>query len=354
MQLVECVPNFSEGRDGETITAIAASIQSVQDVHLLHIDSGKTTNRTVMTLAGPPSPVLEAAFLAIQTASKHIDMRRHRGVHPRIGATDVCPLIPLCGLDVKQVIPLSKHLAKRVGSELNIPVFLYAHSASDMRRMNIANLRRGEYEGLPSRIDHPDWCPDFGPSRMNVKSGATVIGARPVLIAYNINLNTDDIQVAKIIAGRIRESGSTMRDTQGRIRRDRQGVPKRKPGIFKSCRAVGWGIEEFHCAQVSTNLLDYHISPPHLVFEKCREIARSFGVDVTGSELVGLIPLNPLRMAGQYYAGDVLSRNMTDTDLVNIAVRHLGLDNLAPFVPEERILESRIRKIWPEAGRLDI
>ncbi|HOD54595.1 MAG TPA: glutamate formimidoyltransferase, partial [Candidatus Cloacimonadota bacterium] len=273
MKLVECVPNFSEGRDRAILDAIAAQVKSVKNVTLLDVDPGADTNRTVFTFVGEPDAVVEAAFLAIKKAAELIDMSKHHGAHARMGATDVCPFIPVTGMTMEECVELSKKLAKRVGEELQIPVYLYEYSASRPERANLAEVRKGEYEALPDKMKDEYWRPDFGPFAFNEKSGATVIGAREFLIAYNINLNTRDKKKAQDIAELIREKGRLKRDANGKIVKDANGEKVFEDGLFKHCKAVGWYIDEYNRAQISMNLTNYNITPAHLVLEKVRELA---------------------------------------------------------------------------------
>ncbi len=341
--LVECVPNFSEGRNRAVIDAITREIADTEGVKLLDVDPGADTNRTVVTFVGTPEAVQEAAFRAIRRAAELIDMRNHRGEHPRLGATDVCPFVPLSGCTMADCVGLARQLGARVGEELGIPVYLYEEAATRPERKNLADIRQGEYEGLPEKLKDPAWVPDFGPAVFNPKTGATVIGAREFLIAYNINLNTRDRRLAQEIALNIRESGRLQRDAEGNILRDEHGNPVRKPGKFQAVRAVGWYIPEYKQAQVSINLVNYKVTPPHVVFDEvCRE-AELLGLRVTGSELVGLIPLQALLMAGRYYLEKQgKSPGLPEKDLVDIAVRSLGLNDISPFVPEKKIIEYQV------------
>ncbi|MCR4439709.1 MAG: glutamate formimidoyltransferase [bacterium] len=342
-QLVECVPNFSEGRNGAVIDAITREIADTEGVKLLDVDPGADTNRTVVTFVGTPAGVVEAAFKAIRRAAELIDMSKHRGAHPRIGATDVCPFVPLAGCTMGDCVALARQLGARVGEELGIPVYLYEEAATRPERKNLADIRQGEYEGLPAKLKDPAWAPDFGPAVFNPKTGATVIGAREFLIAYNINLNTRDRRLAQEIALNIRESGRLQRDAEGNILRDEQGNALRKPGKFQAVKAVGWYIPEYKQAQVSINLVNYKVTPPHVVFDEvCRE-AELLGLRVTGSELVGLIPLEALLMAGRYYLEKQgRSSGLPERDLVDIAVRSLGLNDISHFEPERKIIEYQM------------
>lgn len=340
MKLVECVPNFSEGRDMAVIEKITDEIESTEGVKLLDVDPGKDTNRTVVTFIGSPEAVVGAAFKAIARAAELIDMSKHSGAHARMGATDVCPFVPVSGVTMEDCTELARRLGARVGEELQIPVYLYEHAASRPERRNLADVRAGEYEGLPEKLRLPEWKPDFGPARFNAKAGATVIGAREFLIAYNVNLNTRDTKVAREIAFTIREKGRLKRDAGEQVVRDDKGKALREPGIFKACKAVGWYMEDFGRAQVSINLVDYKITPPHLVFDECCRIADGLGARVTGSELVGLIPLEAMLIAGRYY---LEKRNKTkgvpESELIHTAVLSMGLGDLYPFEPEKKIIE---------------
>jgi glutamate formiminotransferase/formiminotetrahydrofolate cyclodeaminase len=345
--LIECVPNFSEGRDPEVVRQITARIEAVEGVTLLHVDPGKATNRTVVTFAGPPDPVVEAAFRAIAAAAELIDMTRHLGEHPRMGATDVCPLVPISGITLEETAAHARRLAERVGRELGIPVYLYEAAQPDPARRNLADIRTGEYEGLSRKLADPAWKPDFGPAAFNPRSGATVIGARGFLVAFNVNLNTTSTRRANAVAFDVRESGRPRRrgdPLTGPIETDAEGNPVMIPGTLKAVKAIGWYIEEYGIAQVSMNLTDLAVTPLHAAFEEARRAAEARGLRVTGSELVGLVPLGAMLDAGRYYlARQHRSLGVSDAELVRIAVRSLGLSELRPFVPEERIIEYRLR-----------
>jgi len=344
MKLIECVPNFSEGRDKTILENIANQIKSVKNVSLLDIDPGYDTNRTVFTFVGEPNAVIEAAFLAIKRASELIDMAQHTGAHARMGATDVCPLIPVSDTTMEECVQLSKKLAERVGRELQIPIYLYEYSASTPSRQNLADIRAGEYEALPEKMTKPEWKPDYGPQTFNKRSGATVIGARDFLIAFNVNLNTRDTQKAKAIANIIREKGNPLRDKDGKIKKDAQGNKIYAPGLFTNCKAVGWYIDQYNRAQISMNLTNYHITPPHIVLEKVRELAYKQGVIVTGSELVGLIPLDAIRTSGQYYLEKLgESTGLPDKRIIETAIQSMGLAELAPFDIDSKVIEYAIR-----------
>ncbi|HNR69323.1 MAG TPA: glutamate formimidoyltransferase [bacterium] len=348
MKLIECVPNFSEGRDANKIEAIAAAIRDVDGVALLDVDPGKDTNRTVMTFVGPPEAVLEAAFQGIQKAAQVIDMSKHHGAHARLGATDVCPFIPVSDVTMDECVDLAVKLGRRVGNQLVIPVYLYEFAASREERKNLATIREGEYEGLAEKLQHPDWQPDFGVGIFNPRSGAVVIGAREFLIAYNINLNTRDEAIARDIAFAIRERGRAKRDSDNNILRDEKGEIIYEPGIFPAVKAVGWYMDDFGRAQISINLINYKVSPLHLVFDECCRLAEERGVRVTGSELVGLIPLQAVLAAGRHYLTmQGKTAGVPESELIHIAVLSLGLDDLYPFKPEEKIIEYRIRRQSP-------
>ena len=342
-KLVECVPNFSEGRDMAKINEITAEISATEGATLLDVDPGKDTNRTVVTLVGPPEAVVEAAFRAIRKAAEVIDMSQHKGAHARMGATDVCPFVPVSGLTMDDCVELARKLGKRVGEELAIPVYLYEYAASRPEWKNLANVRAGEYEGLAHRFDKPEWKPDFGPAEFNPGAGATAIGAREFLIAYNVNLNTRDTKIAKDIAFTIREKGRVKRDENKKIMRDESGTALRVPGKFKECKAVGWYMEDFGRAQISINMTNYNISPPHLIFDECCRLAEGLGVRVTGSELVGLIPIEALLQAGRYYLKKQgKTTGVPEEELIHLAVLSLGLGDLYPFENDKKIIEYQV------------
>ena len=345
-QLIECVPNFSEGRDMTIIKQITDQIESVEGVKLLDVDPGKATNRTVVTFVGEPEAVLEAAFLAVKRASEVIDMRTHKGEHPRFGATDVCPLIPIRDISMEEVAALARKLAERIGGELGIPVYCYENAAFTEERRNLANCRTGEYEGLPDKLRDPQWKPDFGPAAFNDKvamTGVTAVGARDFLVAYNVNLNTTSTRRANAIAFDIREKGRPMREGNpitGKKKLDERGKEIWMPGSLKACKAIGWFIEEYGIAQISINLTNISITPVHLAFEETSRKALERGLRVTGSELVGLIPLKAMIDAGKYFlAKQQRSLGISEKELVKIAVKSLGLDDLKPFNPKEKIIE---------------
>lgn len=342
-QLIECVPNISEGRDTSKINAIASIIETVSGVKLLNIDSGEAANRTVITFAGEPQKVVEAAFKLIQKASELIDMRTQTGEHPCFGATDVCPLVPISGITLEETAVYAYELGKRVGNELGIPVYLYENAAQDKNRKNLANCRSGEYERLKEKLKNTDWKPDFGPSEFNktvAKTGAIAISARPILIAYNINLNTTSVKKAKSIACDIRESGCIKRDKNGEKIIGTNGKIARIPGKLKAVKGIGWYIEDFKKAQVSCNLTNSDITPIHRVFEETIKSAKKYGVEVTGSELIGLIPLKSMLDTADYYLSkENLSMDISETKKIDIAVKYLGLDELKPFDPNKNIIE---------------
>jgi glutamate formiminotransferase/formiminotetrahydrofolate cyclodeaminase len=346
-RLVECVPNFSEGRDTAVIEAIAGAVRSVEGVSLLNVDPGKGTNRTVYTFVGEPEAVCEAAFRAARVGTELIDMSHHHGEHPRFGALDVCPLVPISGISMAETAQLARALGKRLGDELGMTIYLYEQSASSPDRQNLANVRAGEYEGLADKLRQAEWQPDFGPASFNAKSGATAVGARDFLIAYNVNLNTTSTRRANAIAFDVRERGRAVRigdPLMGEIKRDEKGEPVYEPGTLKSVKAIGWFIEEYGIAQISMNLTDVALTPVHIAFDEVVEKASARGIRVTGSELVGLIPLNAMLEAGRYFLRkQKRSVGVSESELIKIAVRSLGLSDLAPFDPSERIIEYAIR-----------
>ncbi|HEY9683962.1 MAG TPA: glutamate formimidoyltransferase [Oculatellaceae cyanobacterium] len=344
MRLVECVPNFSEGRNEKVINAITDAIKSVAGAKLLDVDPGWSTNRTVVTFVAEPEAAVEAAFQAIATAAKLIDMRKHTGEHPRMGATDVCPFVPVSGISMAECAELSEKLAKRVGEELKIPVYLYAEAAKSPDRVSLADIRKGEYEALPSKMKTGAFIPDYGPPEFNAGAGATVIGARPFLIAYNVNLNTRSKKLANDIAFNIREAGRAKKDSEGRTVKDAEGNTVKQPGILKACRAVGWYVDEYERAQVSINLIDYKITSLHQAFDECCREAERLGLRVTGSEIVGLVPLEPMLEAGRHYLRKQgRSTGVSESELVTVAVQSLGLADLASFNVKEKIIEYKVR-----------
>lgn len=342
-QLIECVPNFSEGRDLNIIKQITDQIETVEGVRLLDVDPGKATNRTVVTFVGEPAQVIEAAFLVIKKASEIIDMRQHSGEHARMGATDVCPLIPVANISMEETVLFAKALAKRVGESLDIPVYLYESAASKPERRNLATVRAGEYEGLPTKLQDPNWQPDFGPATFNAQAGATVIGARDFLVAYNINLNTTSTRIANAIAFDVREAGRVKREGHpvlGKVVNDEKGEPVRIPGTLKSVKAVGWYIEEYGFAQISMNLTNINVTSVHMAFDEVVRAAQERGVRVTGSELVGLLPLRCMLEAGRYHLAKMgRSEGVSDEELIQTAIRSMGLNELGAFDPKKKIIE---------------
>ncbi len=342
-QLIECVPNFSEGRDMGVIKTITDEIEKVAGVRLLDVDPGAATNRTVVTLVGEPDAVIEAAFRAIKKASEVIDMSRHHGEHPRFGATDVCPLVPISNITMEETAVFAHKLAERVGRELAIPVYCYENAALSEERRNLANCRSGEYEGLPKKLEDPHWKPDFGPAVFNAHTGAVAIGARDFLVAYNINLNTTSTRRANAVAFDIREKGRPVREGNpitGKIRKDGHGKEIWTPGALKACKAIGWFIEEYGIAQVSINLTNISVTSVHEAFEVSCQKAMERGMRVTGSELVGLVPKKALTDAGKYFLRkQQRSVGISEDQLIMIAVKSLGLDDLKPFNPGEKIIE---------------
>jgi len=345
--LIECVPNFSEGRDLQIINAITKEIETVEGVRLLNVDPGKATNRTVVTFVGAPEAVIQAAFLAIRKAGELIDMRQHQGEHPRMGATDVCPLIPVSGISMEETAGWARRLAERVGKELNIPVFLYEAAQKNKERNNLSVIRAGEYEGLAEKIRRPEWKPDYGPVLFDEKRGATVIGARDFLVAYNVNLNTTSVRRANSVAFDVREAGRIKREgdpVNGPVVRDEKGQPVNTPGTLKSVKAIGWFIKEYGIAQISMNLTNLNITPLHIAFDEVCRKADARGIRVTGSELVGLIPLQAMLDAGKYFLNKQhRSGGVSEKELIRIAIISMGLDELGPFKPEERIIEYMLK-----------
>jgi len=344
-EIIECIPNFSEGRDLNVIKTITDAIEAVDGVKLLDVDPGADTNRTVVTFIGTKQGVLAGAFAGIAKAAEVIDMRKHSGAHARLGATDVCPLVPISGITEEECVQLSHELAKKVADELNIPVYLYEKSAQKPDRENLADIRAGEYEGLQAKLKDPDWKPDYGRAEFNARSGATVMGVREFLIAYNVNLNTGDRKLATDIALTTREKGRLKRDKKGNIVRDENGVALRVPGLLKYTKAVGWYIDEYKMAQVSINLTDYKVTPPHVVFEEIRRLANEKGLRVTGSEIVGLIPKEAMIMAGKYFLrAQGRSEGVPEEGLIRTAIQSLGLNDVSPFEPARKIIEYRFKE----------
>ncbi|PIR17832.1 MAG: glutamate formimidoyltransferase [Deltaproteobacteria bacterium CG11_big_fil_rev_8_21_14_0_20_49_13] len=348
MKLVECVPNFSEGRDKQKIDAICNEIKKIDGVRLLDVDPGFATNRTVVTFAGDPDSAVEAAFQAIKKAAEIIDMRHHKGEHPRQGATDVCPFIPIAGPTMEECAELARKLGKRVGEELKIPVYLYEHAASIPSRKNLVEIRAGEYEAIPRKLGKPEWKPDFGPDKYDdyvAKTGVTVIGARQFLIAYNINLNTTSVAKAKEIAFTLRERGRLKRDKKGDKVVDKEGNNVYVPGLFKECKAMGWFIPEYKRAQITINLTDFHVTPTQAVFDAAVKETEKLGLRVTGSEIVGMVPKKAMCDTGLYY---LKKQNETagipEEDIINVAVMSLGLNDVSHFDPAKKIIEKQFEE----------
>lgn len=337
MKIIECIPNISEGKDLKKIEAITEEAKSTPGAYLLDMYTGSSTNRTVLTLAGDPGSIKEAVYKIFRKTSELIDMREHKGIHPRIGALDVCPFVPFRNTTMEECIDITKDIGQKVADELEIPVYLYGESATDEKRKDLSNIRKGQYEGLKEKIGKSEWKPDFGEAKFNEKSGASVIGARDFLIAFNINLNTRNENLAKNIAGKIRESGTTKLDEQGKR--------VKIPGTLKEVKAIGWYIEELGCAQISTNLTDFRITPLYRLFEEVKKEAKILGVEVTGSELVGLVPEQAIIETGKFY----LCENYYNEDdfknkIIDVAIDRLGLSRNIKFKPEEKILEVKIKK----------
>jgi glutamate formiminotransferase/formiminotetrahydrofolate cyclodeaminase len=342
-RIIECVPNFSEGRDMEKIKQITDEIESVEGVMLLDVDPGKDTNRTVVTFVGDPETVCEATFRAVRKAAQVIDMSKHTGAHPRMGATDVCPLVPVAGMTMEETTEYARKLARRIGEELSLPVYCYESAAFEEKRRNLANVRAGEYEGLRKKLEDPAWKPDFGPARFDAGAGAVIVGARDFLVAFNINLNTTSTRRANAIAFDVRERGREKREGNpitGKVVRDTGGNPVMIPGSLKAVKAIGWYIPEYGFAQISMNLTNIGVTPVHVAFDEVCRKAEARGVRVTGSELVGLIPLKSMLDAGRWFLHrQQRSAGVSDEELIRIAVRSMGLSELKPFKPQEKIIE---------------
>lgn len=337
-RIVECVPNFSEGRNIKSINAIAGAISHVPGVKFISAEPDRDYNRTVVTFVGEPAAVVEAAFQGTKKASELIDMAQHKGEHPRLGATDVVPFVPVAGITMKECVGLAHEFGRRAGEELAIPIYLYEEAATRPERRNLSTIRKGEYEGLLEKLKDPAWKPDYGPSEFNPRSGATVTGARMFLIAYNVNLNTNDAKLANEIALRIRESGRVKKDDQGNTVLDAKGQKVNTPGTLKAVKAMGVLLEAHNIAQVSINLIDYHVTPPHLAFEEVKKQAATLGIAVTGSEIVGVTPKEALLLAGSFYA-----QGLTDEQqLLATAIDKLGLSQLEPFEPRNKIIEYQL------------
>ena len=345
--LIECVPNFSEGQDSHVIEAIAEAIRSVEGAKLLDVDPGKSTNRTVFTFAGEPGPVLEAAFQAAKIGLELIDMRKHHGEHPRFGALDVCPIIPIANCLMEDAASLARQLSARMANELGMTIYNYGHAASTEERRDLSIVRAGEYEGLVEKLSKPEWKPDFGPDKFNAKSGATAVGARDILVAYNVNLNTTSTRRANSVAFDVRERGRAMRigdPITGDLVKDAEGNTVYEPGVLRNVKGIGWFIEEYGICQVSMNLTNIRETPVHVAFDETVEKARDRGIRVTGSELVGLIPLSCMLEAGRYFLHKQRrSSGVSDAELIKIAVKSMGLDELNPFDPQKKIIEYALR-----------
>jgi glutamate formiminotransferase / formiminotetrahydrofolate cyclodeaminase len=351
-KLIECVPNFSEGRDHNVIEQITDAIQSVEGVSLLDVDPGESTNRTVVTFVGDPDAAMEAAFRAIKKAAQLIDMRKHKGAHPRMGATDVCPFIPVSNVSWEEAIECASRLGKRVGQELNIPVYLYEKAAKDKERSSLSVIRAGEYEGFFEKVKQPEWKPDFGPALFNQKSGATAIGVRDFLVAYNVNLNTRSVRRANSVAFDVREQGRIKTEDgmpYGRQLLDSSGEPIRIPGMLKNVKAIGWFVKEYGIAQVSMNLTNIEETPLHAAFDACCEAASKRGLRVTGSEIVGMVPKKCLVDAGRFFLRKQRwSEGASEEELIDLAVRAMGLSELKPFDPKEKVIEFKIESATPK------
>jgi len=352
--LIECVPNISEGRDTAKIKAITAVVETVEGVKLLNVDPGKATNRTVITFVGAPEQVIEAAFLLIKKAAELIDMSKHSGAHPRFGATDVCPLVPIANITMEETVRFAHRLGERVGNELGIPGYFYENAAISEVRQNLAKVRSGEYEGLAQKLSNPDWRPDFGPAEFSERAqrtGCTAISARDFLVAYNINLNTTSTRRANAIAFDVRERGRAKREGNpltGKIVKDENGEPVNIPGLLKAVKGIGWFIEEYGVAQISYNLTNINITSIHEAFDVTCQQAESRGLRVTGSELIGLVPLKALVDAGKYFLiKQSRSTGIAESEIIKIAIKSLGLDDLAPFHPRERIIEYMLEDADP-------
>jgi len=353
-RLIECVPNISEGRNSALIRQVTDQVETVEGVRLLDVDPGKATNRTVITFAGEPEAVIEAAVRVVRKASELIDMSKQSGEHPRFGATDVCPLVPISGVTMEECVEYARQLAKRLGEEVGTTVYCYENAATKPERRNLATVRAGEYEGLEAKLADPNWAPDFGPAKFNKKSGATAVSARDFLVAYNVNLNTTSSRRANAIAFDVREKGRIKRDGDpltGPVVKDANGKPVWEPGALKCVKGIGWFIEEYGIAQISMNLTNISVTPVHIAFDECCKRAAERGIRVTGSELVGLIPLNAMLDAGRHFLRkQERSTGVSDAELIKIAIKSMGLDELAPFDPREKIIEYVLE--GPRGGKL--
>lgn len=355
-RIIECVPNFSEGRDPAVIRSIATAIEGVEGAALLDVDPGKATHRTVFTFAGEPRAVLDAAVAAAKVGTELIDMRSHRGEHPRFGALDVCPLVPVAGVSMDETVELARKLGKRLADEVGLTIYCYENAATSQQRRNLAEVRAGQYEGLPDKLANPAWQPDFGPTEFNPRSGATAVGARDFLVAYNINLNTTSTRRANAIAFDVREKGRIQREGNpltGPIVRDDAGQPVYLPGSLRAVKAIGWYIEEYGIAQISMNLTDVGVTPVHIAFDEVCRRAEARGLRVTGSELVGLVPLESMLEAGRHYLRkQQRSLGIPDGEILKIAVKSMGLDDLKPFDPEEKVIEYKLASLMPSPPKL--
>ncbi|MBQ4438891.1 glutamate formimidoyltransferase [bacterium] len=344
-KIIECVPNFSEGRDMSVIDKITAEIKKVSGVKLLDVDPGYDTNRTVVTFVGEPEPVKQAAFAAVKKSHELIDMRHHKGAHPRFGACDVCPVIPVSGVTMDECVEIAHDLGKRLGEELDYPVYFYEYAATKPERRNLATVRAGEYEGLEAKLKDPNWKPDFGPAEFRPTKGATAVSARDFLIAYNINLNTTNAKKANAIALRLREQGYPEKDADGNPKLDANGKKIMCPGMFKNCKAIGWYVDDFKRAQISINLTNYHVTNMYHVFDAASKLAEEKGLRVTGSEIVGVLPKEALIEAGIHYLEKQgTCAGQSEAELIKIAEQSLGLSDVVKFKPEEKIIEYMVKE----------
>ena len=344
-KIIECVPNFSEGRDMTVIDKITAEIKKVSGVKLLDVDPGYDTNRTVVTFVGEPEPVKQAAFAAVKKSHELIDMRHHKGAHPRFGACDVCPIIPVSGVTMDECVEIAHDLGKRLGEELDYPVYFYEYAATKPERRNLATVRSGEYEGLEAKLKDPNWKPDFGPAEFRPTKGATAVSARDFLIAYNINLNTTNAKKANAIALRLREQGYPKKDADGNPVLDEKGKKVMCPGMFKNCKAIGWYVDDFKRAQISINLTNYHVTNMYHVFDAASKLAEEKGLRVTGSEIVGVLPKEALIEAGIHYLEKQgTCAGQSEAELIKIAEQSLGLSDVVKFKPEEKIIEYMVKE----------
>lgn len=344
-KIIECVPNFSEGRDMSVIDKITAEIKKIKGVKLLDVDPGYDTNRTVVTMVGEPEAVMEAAFQAVKKSHELIDMRKHKGAHPRFGACDVCPIIPVSGVTMDDCVGFAHKLGKRLGEELDFPIYFYEYAATSKERKNLAKVRAGEYEGLEAKLKDPQWLPDFGPAKFKAAKGATAVSARDFLIAYNLNLNTTNAKKANFIALRLREQGYPKKDENDKPLLDESGKPVMNPGLFKNCKAIGWYVDDFKRAQISINLTNYHVTNMHHVFDAASKLAEEKGLRITGSEIVGVVPKEALIQAGIHYLEKADScAGQSEAELIKIAEQSLGLSDVVKFKPEEKIIEYMVKE----------